>query len=116
MSDDYEYDLNDAFWWQSGLSFNPGAGESIPEEYELSIRLLKARHAVEEFRTYADEEIDIDLSEARGGDIRDIDDVDRMVLNSFSALNSAYIELAQQFEDDDSENPFKVSDGDDPIY
>lgn len=77
---------------------------------------MQAGQYLNEFVEYI-EENDIDLSELESPqDIMQYDFENRAVVLSFLALSDSLIELGKQFDDESDENPFKVSDGDDPVY
>jgi hypothetical protein len=91
----------------------PTAGYS--EDTELAVKLVKASSAVAEFTEYM-QETDTDFSDIATTELSELDPDEQMVMYAFCALSGSLKEMADQLDDDDDENPFKVSDGDDPVY
>jgi hypothetical protein len=97
-----------------GMQFSAVDTEPSPE-VKLASRMMMAGNAIEEFVEYV-EENDMDLDELDEQMMVEMDSDDRTVLYGFMSMNNGLVRLGELFEDDDDDNPFKVSDGDDPIY
>jgi hypothetical protein len=97
-----------------GMQFSAVDTEPSPE-VKLAPRMMMAGNAIEEFVEYV-EENDMDLDELDEQMMVEMDSDDRTVLYGFMSMNNGLVRLGELFEDDDDDNPFKVSDGDDPIY
>lgn len=115
-TDEYSMDFDSlfgSFQTSMGSSFGTETFEQ-PEEVEISVQLIKAAHAFNRFMDYT-EEHDIDPTEIDPADFDDLDYEQQLLLTSFSSLAQAMIRFGEQSDDDD-DNPFKVGDGDEPIY
>lgn len=97
-------------------SFSADVSEEPEKEIEIAVRLTKAGYAFEEFLDYA-EENDIDPTDISPREYEELDHEKRLMLLSFSSVSRAMVRFGEMFaDDDDDDNPFKVSDGDDPVY
>lgn len=85
------------------------------EEVKLAKRMMMAGNAIEDFVDYI-EENDIDFANIDQREVLEMDHEERIVLHGFMATSGGFQRLGEALDDDDDDNPFKVSDGDDPIY
>mgnify|MGYP000016932553 CR=1 FL=1 len=101
--------------FMSDHTFTDGIDVEPSEEVKIAIRLMKAGNALDEFIEYIEEE-NIDLTDREAFANEDFDADQMMVLYGYFAFNQKVSELAEILDDDSDESPFKVSDGDDPVY
>lgn len=98
-----------------GTSFSASVDESPSEELALAIRLMKSGDALADAAEFLDER-DIDISEL-GPMMSSLDRGESQVIFAISAMAGSLEKFSKQVSDgDDGDNPFKVSDGDDPVY
>lgn len=127
MDDDTEDDSQDGYEFEPNM-FGGGfmsqitqlvgadVGTDPSEEVELAMRLLRASAAISEFVSYA-EANDVEIDRRMQYDMATAEQDERCVMIGYLALAHAINELGEYLEDDDDEDsPFKVSDGDDPVY
>lgn len=95
--------------------FSTDTEEEPSEEVKIAIRMIKAGDALKQFVEYVKEE-DLDIAELDPQQMRNMDYEHKLVILGFMSMNPGLEALADHFEQDDGDNPFKVSDGDDPVY
>lgn len=96
--------------------FDADSGYEYSDQIQLSIRMLKAGSVMRDFAEFVDEH-DIDMSTLDQHDIQEMDEENQQVMYAFISMSSGLQSMADTFDsDDDDDNPFKVSDGDDPVY
>lgn len=99
-----------------GNEFGLDAGYEYSDQIQLSIRLLKAGSAMRDFAEFV-EDNEIDMSTLDQRTIQELDEEDQQVMYAFISMSSGLQSMADTFDSDDGDdNPFKVSDGDDPVY
>lgn len=97
-------------------SFDTDANHELSEEVTLAIRLLKSGGALSDAADFLDEH-DIDISELSPAEMDSLDRGEKQVVFAISAMAGSMEKFSKQVtDDDDGDNPFKVSDGDDPVY
>lgn len=99
--------------------FGPGPfGDDVqtetPEGIRIAILCMKAGHALDQVADYIEDETDIDFEDPRAVNQSDLET--QAVVMGVSVLADPMQRFAESVQDDDDDNPFKVSDGDDPIY
>lgn len=126
-NDDEEFDLEDIRSEATGspmagmfgsmfdsFMFNGDVSDEPSQELKIAIRMMKAGSALNEFMEYVEAE-DMDLEGLDEHDMQSLDYEQRLIVFGFMSMAEGLEKLGEHFEDDD-DNPFKVSDGDDPIY
>jgi hypothetical protein len=97
------------------LMFSGDVSHEQSQELKIAIRMMKAGSALNEFMDYV-EEHDIELTDIGEEDMQELTYEQRMIVFGFISMAEGLEKLGHHVEDDDDDNPFKVSDGDDPIY
>jgi len=98
-----------------GFMFDGDVSDEPSQELKIAIRMMKAGSALNEFMEYVEEE-DMDLEGLDEHDMQSLDYEQRLIVYGFMSMAEGLEKLGDHFEDEDDDNPFKVSDGDDPIY
>lgn len=95
--------------------FNDDVDDAPSQEVKIAVRMMKAGNALVEFMEYV-EDNDIDLVDLDERGISHLSYEEKVVIYGFMSIGDGLERLSEHYDDDDEDNPFKVSDGDDPIY
>jgi type II secretory pathway component HofQ len=97
-------------------SFNPDPSTS--KDADVAMKLVQSADSVNDFMTYIDEH-NIDLQqfiEHPNRTINELETEEQMVLYAFMSFMGELAKIGDAIDSSDDDNPFKVSDGDDPVY
>lgn len=118
MDDDNPFESDNPFGFMNdiGSMFDLDVDDELSDGTETAIRVHKAADAVNELAEYI-EEHDIEMEELTPHETVELDPGEHAVVMATASLGQALERFAEVTDsDDDDDNPFKVSDGDDPVY
>lgn len=101
----------------SMMSFGTDVDHEYSDGLKLGIKMMKAGQTMQEFAEFA-EQSDVDFGDLQQDDMVEIDEHEVYVLYGFLSMAYGMNRMGETIspDDDDDDNPFKVSDGDDPVY
>lgn len=98
------------------MMFTSEMDHEYSDELELGVKLMKAGQAMSEFSDFVSES-DIDFEEMDQRSMMNLDTDMAFVVYGYVMMSHGLNEMAEEIaDDDDDSNPFKVSDGDDPVH